>query len=86
METSFLLKTIRPTKNMNYLTERLPKPNYCPVRFRSVRQMGGRGYQNHDRLLGASLQELPKMSSSLNKSQMSSNDMSFSPKQDSRAN
>ena len=29
-----LLKTIRIPKNMHYLTEKLPKPNYIPVKYR----------------------------------------------------
>jgi hypothetical protein len=41
LESSALLKTIKPVKNMNYLTERLPKPNYSPVRFKSLRHVTG---------------------------------------------
>jgi hypothetical protein len=33
-----LLKTIKLTKNINYLTERLPKPNYSPLRLKSISQ------------------------------------------------
>lgn len=29
-----LLKTIRVPKNIHYLTEKLPKPNYIPVKYR----------------------------------------------------
>lgn len=32
--TPELLKTIRIPKNMHYLTEKLPKPNYIPVKYR----------------------------------------------------
>ena len=35
-EKSILLKTIKLTKNINYLTEKLPKPNYSPLRVRSI--------------------------------------------------
>lgn len=35
-EKSILLKTIKLTKNINYLTERLPKPNYSPLRLKSI--------------------------------------------------
>lgn len=35
-EESVLLKTIKLTKNINYLTERLPKPNYNPLRYKSM--------------------------------------------------
>ena len=37
-EKSVLLKTIKLTKNINYLTERLPKPNYSPLRLKSISQ------------------------------------------------
>ena len=35
-EKSILLKTIKLTKNINYLTEKLPKPNYSPLRLKSI--------------------------------------------------
>ena len=35
-EKSILLKTIKISKNINYLTEKLPKPNYSPPRIRSI--------------------------------------------------
>lgn len=35
-EKSILLKTIKLTKNINYLTEKLPKPNYSPLRIKSI--------------------------------------------------
>ena len=35
-EESVLLKTIKLTKNINYLTEKLPKPNYSPLRYKSM--------------------------------------------------
>lgn len=35
-EKSILLKTIKISKNINYLTEKLPKPNYSPLRFKSI--------------------------------------------------
>lgn len=31
-----MLKTIKLSKNINYLTERLPKPNYSPLRYKSL--------------------------------------------------
>jgi NIMA (never in mitosis gene a)-related kinase len=31
---SELLKTIKIPKNIHYLTEKLPKPNYIPLKFR----------------------------------------------------
>lgn len=31
-----LLQTIRIPKNMNYLTERLPKPNYSPMKSKKI--------------------------------------------------
>jgi hypothetical protein len=31
-----LLKTIKFGKNINYLTEKLPKPNYSPLRVKSI--------------------------------------------------
>jgi NIMA (never in mitosis gene a)-related kinase len=31
-----LLSTIRIPKNLHYLTERLPKPNYSPLKLRKV--------------------------------------------------
>jgi hypothetical protein len=36
---SILLSTIKPVKNMNYLTDRLPKPNYTPIKFKASRQV-----------------------------------------------
>ena len=39
LESSVLLKTIRPAKNMVYLTDKLPKPNYQPIRYRSYFQL-----------------------------------------------
>lgn len=36
---SNLLATIKPVKNMNYLTDRLPKPNYTPIKFKASRQV-----------------------------------------------
>ncbi len=35
-EKSVLLRTIKITKNINYLTEKLPKANYSPLRIVSV--------------------------------------------------
>ena len=35
-EESILLRTIKLTKNINYLTEKLPKPNYSPLRYKSL--------------------------------------------------
>lgn len=35
-EESVLLKTIKLTKNINYLTEKLPKPNYSPLKYKSM--------------------------------------------------
>ena len=35
-DISILLKTIKLTKNINYLTEKLPKPNYSPLRYKSL--------------------------------------------------
>ena len=32
----FLLNTIRIPKNIHYLTDRLPKPNYLPLRTRKI--------------------------------------------------
>jgi len=31
-----LLKTIRIPKNIHYLTDRLPKPNYLPLKTRKI--------------------------------------------------
>lgn len=31
-----LLQTIRISKNMHYLTERLPKPNYSPLKLKKI--------------------------------------------------
>ena len=31
-----LLKTIRIPKNIHYLTDRLPKPNYMPLKTRKI--------------------------------------------------
>lgn len=53
---------------MNYLTERLPKPNYVPIRYRSYFQR-----KDHDpphKIYGSSMQELPQFSKSLNKSRL----------------
>ena len=35
-EIPFLLNTIRIPKNFHYLTERLPKPNYSPLKTRKI--------------------------------------------------
>ena len=35
-EESILLKTIKLSKNINYLTEKLPKPNYSPIKYKSM--------------------------------------------------
>ena len=35
-EKSILLKTIKFGKNINYLTEKLPKANYSPLRVKSI--------------------------------------------------
>ena len=35
-EESILLKTIKLEKNINYLTENLPKPNYLPLRYKAL--------------------------------------------------
>lgn len=32
----FLLNTIRIPKNLHYITDRLPKPNYQPLKLRKV--------------------------------------------------
>jgi hypothetical protein len=64
LESSSLLKTIRLVKNMNYLTEKLPKPNYTPVRYRTFKNVQ-RDFQNSSKLMGGSLQLIPKMSKSL---------------------
>jgi len=32
----FLLQTLRVPRNMHYLTDRLPKPNYNPIRMTKV--------------------------------------------------
>lgn len=32
----FLLTTIRVPKNMHYLTDRLPKPNYAPLKTKKI--------------------------------------------------
>lgn len=32
----FLLQTIRVPRNMHYLTDRLPKPNYAPLKMQRV--------------------------------------------------
>jgi hypothetical protein len=79
LESSSLLKTIRPVKNMNYLTEKLPKPNYLPVRYRSFKEYGARN--GHEvKILGGSMQDLPKAISLFlrSKPQMSSQDLSMS--------
>ena len=33
---NFLLNTIRIPKNIHYLTDRLPKPNYQPLKTRNI--------------------------------------------------
>jgi len=33
---NILLNTIRIPKNMHYLTDRLPKPNYQPLKLRKI--------------------------------------------------
>lgn len=35
-ESSQLLQTIRLPKNFHYLTERLPKPNYSPIKLKKI--------------------------------------------------
>ena len=35
-EESVLLRTIKLSKNINYLTEKLPKANYSPLRYKSM--------------------------------------------------
>ena len=44
-EESILLRTIKLTKNINYLTEKLPKPNYSPLRYKSL--LAHRSGMNH---------------------------------------
>lgn len=34
-----LLQTIKISKNMHYLTERLPKPNYSPLKLKKVEKL-----------------------------------------------
>jgi hypothetical protein len=50
---------------MNYLTERLPKPNYTPVRFKSTRQVTG-SLVFERRLSKGTSEILPKLEKSLN--------------------
>lgn len=59
------MKTIRMVRNMNYLTERLPKPNYSPVRYRSMREISD-GYHNDKRMNRHVSDVIPKLSKSLN--------------------
>ena len=35
-ENNLLLNTIKFPKNLHYLTERLPKPNYSPLKTKKV--------------------------------------------------
>ena len=39
------MRTIKLTKNINYLTEKLPKPNYSPLRYKSL--LANRSSMNH---------------------------------------
>lgn len=64
LESSSLLKTIRLVKNMNYLTEKLPKPNYSPVRFKSMRQVTGSVIFDR-KMKKATSETLPKLQKSL---------------------
>ena len=66
LEASTLLKTIRPAKNLIYLTDRLPKPNYQPVRYRSYFQL--KDHEAPHQKYGNSMQELPNLSKSFSKS------------------
>ncbi len=66
------MKTIRLVKNMNYLTEKLPKPNYSPVRYRSLKSVNNT-FDNLTKFMGGSLQVLSKLNKSLEKSKASSN-------------
>ena len=77
LETSTLLKTIRPVKNMVYLTDRLPKPNYCPVRYRSFFELGHK-FEKPTSMGKSSMHEMPKHNSLYKSSQMSPRELSGS--------
>ena len=66
LESSVLLKTIRPAKNMVCLTDKLPQPNYQPIRYRSYFQL--KDHSPPRNIYGNSMQELPQFGKSLNKS------------------
>ena len=57
---------------MNYFTERLPKPNYMPVRYRTFKNVQ-RDLQNSSKIMAGSLQLIPKISKSLDRSNIMSN-------------
>ena len=57
---------------MNYLTERLPKPNYTPVRYRTFKNVQ-LSLLNSSKLMSGSLQAIPKMNKSLDRSSVLSN-------------
>ena len=52
MGSNLLLNTIRIPKNMHYLTDRLPKPNYAPLKTKKIDKKSFlqtlAGYQNID--------------------------------------
>jgi NIMA (never in mitosis gene a)-related kinase 1/4/5 len=73
-ERSILLKTIKISKNINYLTERLPKANYSPLKYKSLSK-------NHSSM------DMPRNRSLLNRSTIknSSNlDLSLPPIKNSK--
>lgn len=69
---------------MNYLTEKLPRPNYLPVRYRSQYQFS-RSPEDHNRLMGGSMHDLPKLNNSYHKSKLLSYNISMSPSTKNRS-
>lgn len=68
-DESILLKTIKLTKNINYLTEKLPKPNYSPLRYKSL--LGNKSSIDHRKNMKNDLDmkiSLPPIRNAINRS------------------
>jgi hypothetical protein len=57
-----LLKTIKFSKNINYLADRLPKPNYAPVKYKChTYNSKNKSLIFDDRKIDKELPNLPKL-------------------------
>ena len=77
-EESVLLKTIKLTKNINYLTEKLPKPNYSPLRYKSMLNNRSDSEMNRKKVKLNMKFSLPPIKKGLIKSERSINKKKYS--------